>query len=133
MKYLASVTTVFLVALGSVACNESMTELNSEDSNGPKVSAVSLCAYVEGSDCRGGTRELRAGSSVQLVAKAMFGSTDVTALCDFVWAANSQAVSLRVSQPRRTAVVTKNPFNVSGRAATVTATCNGVVGSFNVE
>ena len=141
MTWLKTITAVAVVAVGGIACAEKAVAPNFYDPNGPAVQEVliSYCVNI------GETEEtlqvvcfpsanLLPGNSAQLSARALSTTADITTQCNWVWRSNSAFVSIRVNQPTRTAIVTKNPFNVvSGQAITVTATCNGVTGSYNIQ
>ena len=142
MTWLKTITAVAFVAVGSIACAEKQLGPNIQDPNGPNVQEVLISYCVEiGQTSEGNIQvvcypsaNLLPGNSAQLSARAMGLTDDITTQCSWVWRSNSPFVTIRVNQPSRTAIVTKNPFNVvSGQQITVTATCNGVSGSYNIQ
>ena len=142
MTWLKRMTAVALVAVGSLACTEKAVAPNFYDPNGPAVQEVLISYCVEIGQTQEGniqvvcypSANLQPGNSAQLSARALSLTDDITSQCSWVWRSNSSFVTIRVNQPSRSAIVTKNPFNVvSGQQITVTATCNGVTGSYNIQ
>src|SRR5262245_37443055 len=142
MRWLSTITAVAFVAAGALGCAEKELGPNIQDPNGPKVQEVLISYCVEiGQTSEGNIQvvcypsaALLPGNSAQLSARALSTTDDITTQCTWVWRSNSSFVTIRVNQPSRTAIVTKNPFNgVSGQQITVTATCNGVSGSYNIQ
>ena len=142
MAWFKTIATVALVAVGSLACAEKELGPNIQDPNGPKVQEVLISYCVEiGQTPEGNIQvicypsaSLLPGNSAQLSARALGTTSDITSQCSWVWRSNSSFVTIRVNQPSQTAIVTKNPFSVvSGQQLTVTATCNGVSGSYNIQ
>lgn len=131
MRFLFTVTTACLVALGSLACEDVVTTPNSQNAAGPKVTVVTLCHFREDNKCFLNAG-LVGGTSVVLEAVAVGGTVNVTSACDFAWKSNSSSIRVEVGQPSRTAVVTSNAHTV-GYGGTVTATCNGVTGAFSIN
>jgi len=130
-----------MVAAGGIGCSEKAVGPNLYDPNGPAVQEVlvSYCVDIGETEDRVQvvcypSANLLPGNSAQLSARALSTTADITTQCSWVWRSNSAFVTIRVNQPSQTAIVTKNPFNVvSGQAITVTATCNGVSGSYNIQ
>jgi hypothetical protein len=110
-------------------CDDVVTSPNVRDPNGPQVSLVRLCGISEGGGCVPDV-VLLPGSSVLIEATATQGFQDLSSSCNFVWKSNKTAVRVAVNNPSRSAIVTANE-NGTG-ALTITATCNGVSGSFNI-
>ena len=141
MTWFKRMAAVLLVAGTALGCSDYSTEPNIQDPNGPRVHTVMISYCVDiGENQTSGvinilcypSATLAVGNSAQLSARALNDSTDLTSQCAWVWRSNSSAVTIRVNQPSRTAIVTKNPFNISAAQVTVTATCNGVTGSYNI-
>ena len=140
MSRLKTMTAAALLAIATVACTEKTTGPNIHDPNGPNVHTVMISYCVDIGETPTGliqiicypSATLAVGNSAQLSARALNDSTDLTSQCNWVWRSNSSSVTIRVNQPSRTAIVTKNPFNISAAQVTVTATCNGVSGSYNI-
>ena len=137
MTWFKKMSAVLLVACAAVGCSADPIAPNTQDPNGPRVQVVTISYCIDISTIGSSVvcfpnATLASGNSAQLSARATNGAEDLTTQCAWVWRANSASVTIRVSQPSRTAVVTKNPFNISGQQTTVTATCNGVTGSYNI-
>lgn len=142
MRCLSSVTVSSLAVLLCAACEDAVTAPNERDPLGPQLSAVVLCSYApllpgSGADVNNKTCEtstaLAPGNSVHIEALALKGHEDLTSSCTFSWKTNRNSVRVRISEPSNTAIVTKNPVSVSGGGITITATCNGVSGAFNIR
>ena len=129
MKFRSTVTTVCLVAIASVGCEDVVTTPNTVDPAGPRVTAVTLCHFRDGKCFLNAA--LSAGNSVVLEALANQGLQDITSACTFVWKSNKSSVRVAVNQPSHTAVVTANG-NAIANGLTITATCNGVSGAFSI-
>jgi hypothetical protein len=141
MSWFRTMSAAFAVAVGVMGCSTETTGPNIHDPNGPNVHTVMISYCVDiGENATSGTisilcypsATLAVGNSAQLSARALNDSEDLTSQCNWVWRSNSSSVTIRVNQPSRTAIVTKNPFNISAAQITVTATCNGVSGSYNI-
>ena len=137
MRWLKTMTAIAFATLCASGCTTDPLAPNVQDPNGPRVNTVNISYCVDVSTIGNSvvcypTATLAVGNSAQLQAKATNGDEDLTSQCAWVWRTNSRSVSIRVNQPSQSAVVTKNPFNISGAQITVTATCNGVSGSYNI-
>jgi hypothetical protein len=130
MKLFASVSAAFLVVLGSAGCDAS-TEPEPQDPAGTKASEVTVSGPCTTESLECGAL-LVSGASATLQAQAKLGSQDVTSQCDFVWRASPAYVRIRVNPTTETAIVTREWFTVYAGAITITATCNGVSGPYNV-
>jgi hypothetical protein len=134
MKGRKLLSIALLAVSGSLACEDIVTQPNTVDPTGPNVSLVALCRYPSDNTQQNGctsTATLSAGASTSIEAVATSGSQDLTNRCTFVWAANRNSVRIAVNRPSNSAVVTANASALSS-GVTITATCNGVSGSFNV-
>ena len=137
MAWFKTITAVGFAALVTAGCTTDPIAPNIQDPSGPRVRTVYISYCVDISTIGSSVvcypnATLQPGNSAQLEARANNGNEDLTTQCAWIWSSNSKAVTIRVSQPSQQAVVTKNPFNISGQLITVTATCNGVTGSYNI-
>lgn len=140
MTWFKTIGATCVAALMVAGCTTDPIAPNIQDPNGPKVRSVSISYCIDLGQGDTGINNvvcypsvtLQPGTSAQLTASARNGDQDLTSQCAWVWSSKSKAVTIRVSQPSQQVIVTKNPFNISGQLITVTATCNGVTGSYNI-
>jgi hypothetical protein len=73
---------------------------------------------------------LNAGLSTSLVASAFDGTTNITSQCSFTWLSSNEALATVTPNPDTRSAIALRKSTSSG--VTITATCKGVSGVFNL-